>query len=136
MVTEYTDGTDDARGYLWEVGAGLAGVFTKHPPNTSIPDTLIGWTDDHCPDNIGNQPEMNRPCVKGGTATIDVLDLSSAARSMHPGGVQALFADGSVHFVSETINSYVTETSDGRTIDMGAWQRLAGMQDGKVVEGY
>ena len=133
MVTEYTDGAVDARGYLWEIGAGLAGVFTKHPPNTSIPDTLIGWTDDWCPENGGNQPEMNRPCVKSGTGVRDVLDLSSAARSMHPGGVQALLADGSVHFVSETINSFVTETSAGRTIDMGAWQRLAGMQDGQVV---
>jgi len=44
-----------------------------------------------------NQPELNLPCVcTGGLFT-------SAARSLHPGGVQGLLGDGSVAFLNDTI---------------------------------
>ena len=116
VMSELTDGAKDMRGYFWEANAAGGAVFTRHPPNTSIPDIVVGWNDDWCAPN-SNQPANNRPCVRGG----HYLDNSGAARSMHPGGVQVLLADGSVHFVSETI-----------LID--TWRQLAGMKDGAVVE--
>ena len=115
VMTEYTDGADDMRGYFWEATPGGGAVFTLYPPNNSVPDILVGWNNDWCgPDS--NQPQSNRPCVRGG----HYLDMTSAARSMHPGGVYVLLADGSVHFATDDI-------------EIDIWQRLAGMQDGREV---
>ena len=43
-----------------------------------------------------------------------------AARSFHTGGVQVLFADGSVHFVSNAV-------------EVSTWRNLASIQDGNVL---
>lgn len=51
------------------------------------------------------------------------LPGSSYISSHHPGGVEMAFADGSVHFVSESIS--------GETLD-----RLSAIQDGEVVGPY
>jgi prepilin-type processing-associated H-X9-DG protein len=45
-----------------------------------------------------------------------------AARSYHPGGVNALFADGSVKFAKDTINPTI-------------WQGLSTTQGGEVISG-
>jgi prepilin-type processing-associated H-X9-DG protein len=42
------------------------------------------------------------------------------ARSRHPGGVNLLFLDGSVHFVKNTVN-------------LAAWQAIATVAGGEVV---
>jgi len=117
VMSELTDGAADMRGYIWETNAAGGAIFTLHPPNTSIPDIVNGWNNDWCPPG-SDQPENNRPCVKG-----DFLDTTGAARSMHPGGVQALLVDGSVRFVEETI-------------DNGTWRRLAGMMDGEIIGNF
>ena len=46
-----------------------------------------------------------------------------AARSNHPGGVMLLLADGSVRFVSNTV-------------DMNTWRRLASVADGQALGDY
>jgi prepilin-type N-terminal cleavage/methylation domain-containing protein len=119
VMTELTDGAEDMRGYFWEANAAGGAVFTKYPPNTSVPDIVVGWNNDWCGPG-SHQPENNRPCSKGSGS---FLENTGAARSMHPGGVQALLADGSVHFVSETIN-------------LDTWQRLAAMKDGLIIEEF
>ena len=118
VMTEGIDGAEDMRGYFWEATATGGATFTQYPPNTSVPDIVVGWNNDWCGPN-SNLPSNNRPCV-GDT---DYLNHTSTARSMHPGGVQALLADGSVHFVSETIA-------------IGTWQALAAMRDGQVLKGF
>ena len=45
---------------------------------------------------------------------------ANAARSRHPGGVNVCMADGSVHFVQETIH-------------IGLWQDLISIDGGEVV---
>src|SRR5262245_38417331 len=53
----------------------------------------------------------------------DRLSLNVAARSRHPGGVQALFCDGHVQFVSNTIQ-------------LATWQALGTRAGGEVVGNY
>lgn len=45
------------------------------------------------------------------------------AASFHPGGVNVLFADGSVHFISDTI-------------DLATWKALATIRGGEVTGGF
>ncbi len=66
------------------------------------------WTPD-----IGNQ---RMGCQKGGT-----IMTSAQARSLHSGGVNAVFCDGSVHFISENISQrnwvLLQSKADGLTLD-------------------
>jgi prepilin-type processing-associated H-X9-DG protein len=63
-----------------------------------------------------NLPELNLPCEG-----IWSFEDTAASRSRHPGGVQGLMADGSVHFFSNTIDV------------VNIWRPLAFMADGKAV---
>ncbi|MEK6248634.1 MAG: DUF1559 domain-containing protein, partial [Planctomycetales bacterium] len=68
-----------------------------------------------------------------------------SAGSYHPGGVNAVFCDGSVHFISETIDcgdpnvTEATVNAPGRPQDYtgpslrGVWGALASQQSGEVV---
>ena len=51
------------------------------------------------------------------------LSLNVAARSRHPGGVQALFCDGHVQFVAGTI-------------DLATWQALGSRDSGDLAAGF
>jgi prepilin-type processing-associated H-X9-DG protein len=76
----------------------------------------------------------------------------SMASSMHPGGVNVAFADGSVHFIKDSISSwplinfgfsygppssYYTFGATGGALTpaarLGAWQRLATINGGELV---
>jgi len=81
-------GTTDLRGYWW----GYFGSFHTHMrmPNSPLPDRII----------YGCVPTKS-PCQNSAAGwSAHVI----AARSYHPGGVNVTFADGSVHFVSDTID--------------------------------
>lgn len=78
------------------------------PPNGKNPDVLY-----NCPDLAGEQVEK-MPC------TVNPLYMSAAPRSNHLGGVNSVFLDGSVHFLSDDIDeatmAYLVATIDGRSV--------------------
>ncbi|QDT65415.1 DUF1559 domain-containing protein [Calycomorphotria hydatis] len=61
-------------------------------------------------------------------------NYARAFHSHHVGGAQFVFADGSVHFISETINHSNSPFSAANPYgSLGIWQRLAAIRDGNVV---
>ena len=96
----------DTRGVFWR--ACLTPFYTHYnTPNSTYPDKMLY---DYC--RCVNRPELNMPCqdyrlttsASNGTSA-DVAWV--AARSRHPGGVNCLYGDGSVHFVSSTVDADV-----------------------------
>lgn len=85
-----------------------------------------GWASWHC--EISSQNSPNFPFrFYGGpnrrTATQHGWTQGLSASSFHPGGVNALMADASVHFIPETIN-------------LAVYQGLVAPQDGMPVGGF
>ncbi len=90
MIGEVLQGQgSDLRGFTWWGDASAMTTFA--PPNTSTPDQI--YTGGYC----NNLPLQNLPCVGTGGAVF-------YARSRHTGGVNVGLGDGSVRFISETIN--------------------------------
>lgn len=97
----------DLRGFSWWGDA--AGFETYMTPNSRLPDVLSD------PDFCENRPP-NPPCVATSPALTDVY----AARSRHPGGVNTAFADGSVHFIKNSIQPLT-------------WQSLSTIRGNEVI---
>ncbi len=98
----------DLRGFSWW---GSAAAFTGlMPPNTSSPD--VTESNSYC-----IYPFQKNPPCTGPTTTLLRVNF---ARSMHPGGVNAAMADGSVRFVKNSINIWT-------------WRALSTTHGGEVV---
>jgi len=97
----------DNRGRIWNDDAGSYTLMAQTGPNSRAGDGVHYCVDD---------PEQNLPCTK---LPNHKPDFYMASRSRHPGGVQAALCDGSVQFISETI-------------DLNIW-RAASTQSGKEV---
>jgi prepilin-type processing-associated H-X9-DG protein len=126
LMGEYLTGTaEDYRGFIWSDKAGGSQLWTELPPNSKLPDRLSPTTP---PPPLAtkpwckNHPELNLPCVNGGSeaAGLPNLDHTAASRSRHPGGVQIVLGDGSVRFV-------------GQTVDLAIWRGLSTMQGSEVL---
>jgi prepilin-type N-terminal cleavage/methylation domain-containing protein/prepilin-type processing-associated H-X9-DG protein len=105
----------DQRGLLWYDEPGYGHIYAALNPNTTSPDvTYNGWCD--------NQPQANLPCISGNTAADQTNNNTAASRSRHTGGVNSLFGDGSVHFMSQSINNAI-------------WQSLVTISGGEVIGG-
>jgi hypothetical protein len=85
------------------------GVFRFHTiltPNTSAPDIIVnGW--------FQNSGDPRMPAAAGN-------EQRNAARSRHPAGVNAARCDGSIGFITETIN-------------LLTWQAMGTMDGGEVA---
>jgi len=103
----------DFRGHIWHDAysanpSHCGNIFmTINPPNSSVPDNGL------CGTVPNTDPLM--PC-----ANTDTLTRVNTARSRHTGGVNAVFGDGSVRF----INNSITTT---------AWQAMGSMDAGDIV---
>ncbi len=117
-IAEYLNGIDynDARGSFWTNRAGCQFLYVTQGPNSPSPDCLLGWSPGFCPtDNSHNRPDLGLPCY--GAAT----DYNFASpRSRHTAGVNVLFCDGSVHFITDGIN-------------FPLWQNLGWINDGNAI---
>jgi prepilin-type N-terminal cleavage/methylation domain-containing protein/prepilin-type processing-associated H-X9-DG protein len=95
----------------------------------------------------------NQPAFAGGGWTFNIGDLSDwiyfttpgdvrylgqyGFRSLHPGGANFLFADGSVHFLKQTINMGTPTYQAGRS-NQGVYRMLGTRAGGEVIssDGY
>ncbi len=95
-------------GSYWSGGnLGEYGFSTQEPPNTTVPDSNWGCVTTTWP---------GAPC----TVDMNFVNQRNYARSMHVGGVMAVFCDGSVRSVNDTISA-------------GIWRNLGDRSDGNVV---
>ena len=115
----------DVRGLMWSVGAGSSSFNSRFTPNglTDLLGQFNGF--DQLGDSVScvNDPVHGMPCAaqtNHGNNT-----AFSASRSRHPGGVNTLFGDGSVHFVKNSISPMT-------------WVALNSIQAGEVIsaDGY
>ncbi len=92
LVSEVVVGQgQDLRGFSWWGDAATFETFLT--PNSSFPDVI--FSPYYC---INQSP--NPPCTGATTALPD----NYAARSRHSGGVNVAVADGSVHFIKNSID--------------------------------
>jgi len=97
----------DRRGRVWSDQPSSHQVSTRLGPNSQVPDYGACW------------PEPKAPCNRN---TGDGPNHYLASRSLHPGGVNALFGDGSVHFVKDSIS-------------LASWRALSSRAGGEVLSG-
>jgi prepilin-type N-terminal cleavage/methylation domain-containing protein len=104
------NGWGDGGSYWGGARWGGYGFTTLEAPNTTVADKVYACKSTTWP---------KAPCQSiGGTDQLQVF-----ARSSHPGGVQTALADGSVRFVSDTIN-------------LTTWKALGTRAGGEVVGNY
>jgi prepilin-type N-terminal cleavage/methylation domain-containing protein/prepilin-type processing-associated H-X9-DG protein len=93
-----------ARGNRWIYGAPNHTMYSHHrPPNHPDPDCRGG-----------------NPFGDATNTAWDLLSMDTAARSLHPGGVNVALADGSVRFFKNSIN-------------LNVWRAIGTRDGGEVV---
>lgn len=115
-VAEYLKGVDtnDQRGNFQTNRAGCQFLYVTLTPNSTAPDNLLVYPG-FCPtDGSGNQPADNLPCTPG-----EGTENYAGSRSGHPGIVNVLFCDGSVHSIQDGIS-------------ITTWQDLGRIADGNA----
>jgi prepilin-type N-terminal cleavage/methylation domain-containing protein/prepilin-type processing-associated H-X9-DG protein len=99
----------DIRGFtIWGDATGFEALI---PPNSTYPDII--YTNAHC----AYPYSINPPCVwTGGSYPYSLY----GSRGRHPGGVNALLADGRVQFFKNSIN-------------IQTWRALSSTRGGEVI---
>ncbi|WP_435008655.1 DUF1559 domain-containing protein [Tundrisphaera lichenicola] len=116
----------------------------------------IWWTSGNNADTLANtlqplnpQKKINQGTTNTGLLGINVAILYHSFSSRHPGGMNAAFADGSVRFIKDTINTAPYDASSGLPIGItqdsngvisyppgtpwGVWQAISTRNRGEVV---
>ena len=109
------DGSSDIRGVWWN---DWGVQFTGHRgPNSSIADAVWVLVGPGSP--YGSYCDPGKAPCDGSAPNWSNIDF--AARSFHPGGINVLFADGSVRFIADEIN-------------LATWQALGSIRSAEVVQ--
>ncbi|MCR9116241.1 MAG: DUF1559 domain-containing protein [bacterium] len=103
LVNGAATSQNDMRGRYWNNDGGGVFFSTLHNPNTTVQDKLKSYC----------VAATNMPCTTSGNNIVSV-------RSQHPTGALCCFADGSVHFITETINN-------------ATWNNIGQRNDGNVL---
>ncbi|MCA9132794.1 MAG: DUF1559 domain-containing protein [Planctomycetales bacterium] len=125
-IRDMTDGTSNTL-MVSEVIANAPGPSTSDwRGNLTYPENcMFHWNEapnSPAPDRLRNQLCTSTPiapCV-GAFTSFSQRNIIVTARSMHTGGVQAVFGDGSVRFMGQTIN-------------LLSWQAMGSPNGGEVV---
>jgi prepilin-type N-terminal cleavage/methylation domain-containing protein/prepilin-type processing-associated H-X9-DG protein len=105
--------SNDQRGMPWGDQPGYGQIYTQLSPNSSSPDFLYqGWCD--------NRPADNLPCISGDFGPNNHV----AARSRHTGGVNVCLGDGSVRFVTNSVDL------------LTVWRPMATIAGGEVIPSF
>jgi prepilin-type N-terminal cleavage/methylation domain-containing protein/prepilin-type processing-associated H-X9-DG protein len=112
------------------------------------------WTSGNNADTLANTLEplnphkkINEGTTNTGLLGINVAILYHSFSSRHPGGMNAAYADGSVHFIKDTINTAPYDPSNGLPLGItqdsngiitygnpwGIWQALSTRNRGEVI---
>lgn len=109
-------------GGIWstQVGSNNAYTFDANPPNQSYPSTAL---------------------TAAGTCCVSANDpnnIRGSATSMHPSGLQFCFVDGSVHFISNNIDSRrcTPNSTCGQNGTVSIYSRLYYRDDGLQIGDY
>jgi prepilin-type processing-associated H-X9-DG protein len=95
----------DSRG-TWSYATMGGNVFTtQNSPNSTVPDLVWGCR---------NYPQEGMPCTSGSNSAASFAVLHAAARSYHSGGVNVAYGDGSVRFVSNSVDLLVWQAMGTR----------------------
>ncbi|MCX7425117.1 MAG: DUF1559 domain-containing protein [Planctomycetia bacterium] len=93
----------DFRGDFFNNDLGAAQIMSVYTPNSGYDSMACG----------GETPDIPGPCRMGARVYV-------TSRSKHPGGVQTVFGDGSVHFVDNAI-------------DFEVWRAVSSMAGGETI---
>jgi prepilin-type processing-associated H-X9-DG protein len=115
-MAEYLTGAspEDIRGFFYTNRAVCQTMFVTLGPNSPAPDTTM-FCENVTYGVTPNDSFNNLPCIVGNGNN----DYASP-RSRHPGGVNAVFCDGSVHFMPDEI-------------DITVWRNLGWIADGNTT---
>lgn len=133
MLHEIRQGlTDNDRRGVWAMGVGgssVTGAFSQG--DATVPNDSLEYSDDieNCNDvrtklGVGNSGlgKLRMGCSNDNLPN-NWPNWQAQSRSLHPGGIQACFADGGVRFITNTI----AQTT---------WQAICGRNDGVVPPPY
>jgi len=114
MASEVIQGHGrDLRGLIWY---SLSGGFTTYnTPNSALPDGVINGP--YCVDTADNA--LNPPCISTNSLS---RPIQQAARSRHPGIVNAVMCDGAVQAINDDIDEFI-------------WQAMSTSKGGEVLDG-
>ena len=105
LITTDNENPTDGRGHLWFGHWFDTGIYTPNAGHDVVPANR----------SCTNLPPY-LPCLATGASN----QYSQVARSHHPGGVQAAFADGAVQFISDSI-------------DTSTWQAIGTINGGETL---